>query len=754
MRSITISVFKNEKSNSPKETCGTWDEIVAALSQRGHKSRPSKSGPAIGFYELKPETTRASNNVRQIHAVALDLDNCTSYEDIAEAFARYEHLYHTTHSHSSACPKGRVILPLTRAAMPEEWPDVWRGANQLAGQVADTKTDDLSRLFYMPSCPVERANEARIEHRTGRWLDTDEMIRIGQQSETRNRGEANRLPTASLGSFDVACLFDETKVKAALERVDWDNRDQWLKAGMALHSNGLGESTYALWCQYSKRSAKFNEPKQRATWDGFRVDRDKRITLGSLFHMTGYAEPIAPPSTPNLSELGLAERFLLRHAPDVRYVIGENVFLVWDGRLWRRDPEERLVTEKMTETVKAVQRDEVPALMGRDTAAAKATSMWAIKSAERHSTIDAALRFLKKEPTIAIKPSTLDAESNFLQVENGIVDLKSGELLAATRDMLHTKVSNARYVGGAKCPRWKAFLKDVTQGDAELERFLQRAVGYSLSGTNTLQQFYFLYGLGANGKSVFLRVLRELAGSYATSAKADSFMLHQRSGQAANPDIVAMTSARVVCISEIPKGQRLDTALIKTLTGGEESAARQLYGRQFTFTPRFKLWFAGNHQPEIRDRDHGIWRRMLLVPFTAQIALENQDPELIEKLREDLPGILNWAIEGYQNFVRDGMRPPKAITDAVEVYKGDEDILGDWMSECCDKEPTGTASRAALRASYINHCARSSMRTISDKAFVASLRERGYDTDTKTGGVRGYRGIRLREIPNTARLVA
>jgi putative DNA primase/helicase len=532
MRNLTISFFNNAKSRATSSQEVTWGKLASVLTH--HEISEQKDGGAVGFYALKPGTTRAAENVEAVHLVALDFDSCTSYDEIKCAVEGYEHVFHTSYSHSITCPKGRLVLPLSRPAMPDEWPAVWRGANALTHELADPAAKDIARLFFLPRHPTSSAGEALSIHHSGLWVDTDDLIGLGQ-----SRGEVPAATAARTNDpFGLAPAYDETRVNQALEKLDWDDRDQWLKAGMALHSTDRGEAAYSVWTGYSERSTKFDVQNQRATWDSFKTDRDRTVTLGTLFHLAEFVLPSTalptPESTHARNELGLADRFVKRHTDDVRYVTDESIYLVWDGQIWQRESE-HAVKRLMVEIARSVLRDEAPSLMGKDDREAKATATWAIDRAQKNNTIVNALELVKLDSRIAIKSRALDAEVHLLQVENGIIDLRSGAFTESFRQALHTRCSNATYVSGASAHTWQRFLNDITGSDTEMQAYLARAVGYSLSGITSALVFFFAYGLGANGKSVFLNVIRELAGSYGTTAKAESFMVNRVSGSGATP---------------------------------------------------------------------------------------------------------------------------------------------------------------------------------------------------------------------------
>jgi putative DNA primase/helicase len=743
VRELNITLFDSAKQKHGTPFVISWHKLSRFLTK--HEATVQKDGAAFGFYKLKPGSTRANASIEFADLVALDFDQCIPYDEISEAVKPYAHAFHTSYSHTAECPKGRLVLPLSRPAKASEWPDVWRGAYRLTGKIADSQAKDVSRLYYTARHPIGSEALAFAQVNEGEWINTDWLIELGKQNDP---GDATATVLASLSGNSVAAThpFDIKRIKSALSRIDWDNRTMWLRAGMALHSTGKGAAAFDLWTEYSQASEKFNVEEQQQTWAGFQSNRDSTVTLGTLYYMAGQTALAANAieDRPARSELGLAMRFILQHGKEIRYVVDECCFLNWSGTLWERDASDNIaIRRRMVETVRSIPRDEIPAIMGVNPEEAKRLANWSIDKGQKIQTVKAAIEFVKSDPRVAIKSRDLDSGSHTLQVENGVLNLASGELTDFSPSNLLTRATSALYMADGEAPTWARFLSDVTDGDSDFQRYLQRAVGYSLSSECTEQVFFFLFGLGSNGKSVFLNVLRELAGSHCTTAQATSFMLHGKTGSGASPDIAALNNRRVVCVTEIPIGQRLDEAMIKSLTGGEEMSARPLYGAPFTFTPRFKLWFAGNHKPAIKGSDHGIWRRVQLIPFTVTISAEKKDPNLLEKLRHELPGILNWAVAGYQEWKRIGLNPPAAISDQVKEYKREEDVLAEWLEDYCDHGAERHATREQLQQSYTAYCARTGVRSMSAKALYAALKERGF-AETKRSGIRCFSGLSMK----------
>lgn len=743
MRDLNITAFDSARQKQGQSLTISWHKLSRFLTK--HEATAQKDGAAIGFYKLKAGSTRANTNIEFVDLVALDFDQCVAYNEIAEAIKQYAHAFHTSYSHTAECPKGRLVMPLSRPAKPSEWPDIWRGAYRLTQGMADPQAKDVSRLYYTARHPIGCEAHAFVQLNEGEWIDTDWLIERGKQQDSVDAAASDLAKLA--GQLTAAAYpFDIVRIKSALARIDWDDRAIWLKVGMALHSTGKGETAFELWTEYSKASKKFDAQVQRQTWDGFQSNRDNSITLGTLYHLAGQSSLAASfgEERPARSELGLAMRFIAQHGTRIRYVIDEGCFLVWNGSLWERDTRDDMaIRQLMVETVRSIPRNEIAAIMDINPEEAKRLANWTIDKAQKIQTVKAAIEFVKSDPRIAVKSRDLDSGLHTLQVENGVLNLATGALTDFNPSNLLTRFTCATYIADSDAPTWARFLNDVTDGDIDLQRYLQRVVGYSLSSECTEQVFFFLFGLGANGKSVFLSILRELVGTHSTTAQAASFMLHGKTGGGASPDIAALNNRRVVCVTEIPIGQRLDEAMIKSLTGGEEMSARPLYGAPFTFTPRFKLWFAGNHKPTIKGSDHGIWRRVQLIPFTKTISPDKRDPDLLEKLLHELPGILNWAVAGYQQWKRIGLAPPGVITEQGNEYKREEDVLADWLEDCCELGNEGYSTREQLQQSYAVYCARTGVRSMSVKALYAAFKERGF-AETKRNGARGFSGLLMK----------
>jgi putative DNA primase/helicase len=286
-----------------------------------------------------------------------------------------------------------------------------------------------------------------------------------------------------------------------------------------------------------------------------------------------------------------------------------------------------------------------------------------------------------------------------------------------------TKLAKARYDKEAGCPMWKQFVREIMDYKADLISFLQTAAGWSVSGDTSEQSMFILYGTGANGKSTFLNVIQNILGDYALSTWAETFM--KRNNDTATNDIARLRGARFVTTSETEQGKRLSEHLIKQVTGNDALTARFLYGEYFNFVPTFKIFMASNHKPVIRGTDHGIWRRIKLIPFTTRITEEKRDRYLEQKLLTEKSGILNWLIEGALRWKQEGLKVPVVITNATDEYRGEMDVIGNFLKECCVQRP-GTAIRAReLFQVYQDWCDENNEMATSERMFGLRLKELG-----------------------------
>lgn len=373
------------------------------------------------------------------------------------------------------------------------------------------------------------------------------------------------------------------------------------------------------------------------------------------------------------------------------------------------------------------------------TQTAIALTKWALKS-EDIKRLQATIDLAKSEPTIPIAQEELDRDPWLLGVANGVVDLKTGKLREARREDYMTKVSAVMFDKTAKCPAWLGFLNDIFAKNKHLIAFLQRAIGYSLTGSTDERCVFILHGTGSNGKTTLQNVIGGIMGDYGMTCDPETLMV-KRAGGIGN-DIARLHGARFVATSETDKGQRIAEALIKRLSGNDKVTARFMWAEFFDFEPHFKIWMAANYKPVIHGTDYAIWQRLKLIPFSVTIPEEKRDAHLGEKLNGELPGILNWALKGCLAWQKQGLQEPSEVKAATQAYKQEMDSFGNWLSECCEVAPDKKAKASALYSSYKDYATTSGEQPLSQKEFSYTLQAKGYKREeTKYGNV--YIGLEL-----------
>jgi P4 family phage/plasmid primase-like protien len=441
------------------------------------------------------------------------------------------------------------------------------------------------------------------------------------------------------------------------------------------------------------------------------------------------------------TDLGNAERLIHRHGQNIRY---NNVFgkwYIWDGKRWNEDKTNQM-KQLAKDTVRNIYKE---AYEEEDADKRKALSEHATRS-ESRSRIEAMIALAESE--VPILPDDMDRDIWLFNCQNGVIDLKTGDLLPHDREYMMTKISPIVYDPKAECPTWIKFLEDIMQDEEgnvkhELIEFLQKAIGYSLTGDTSEQVLFFLYGTGRNGKSTFMNTIKEIFGDYGKQTNADTFTV--KKSDRVNNDIAALKGARLVAATESEEGARLAESLVKQLTGGEPILARFLHQEFFEFVPQFKIFFTTNHKPVIRGGDEGIWRRIRLIPFTVTIPPEKLDKHLPQKLRAEMPGILRWAVEGCLKWQREGLGNPKEVQEATQSYKDEMDTLGNFIKEHCVIVPSAKCVVSELYKRYSEWCEDNGEYALSRTKFNRKIEERGFKKERSTGGNYFFFGIGLQQ---------
>lgn len=514
----------------------------------------------------------------------------------------------------------------------------------------------------------------------------------------------------------------------ALRKIDAHDYNTWTRMGHALKT--LSEAGRELWHDWSATSELYDPEEAESKWASFKPERTGHAAIFAEAQRRGWRNPAArgePTQGPGRrSEEHLALAFARENEAGLRYCAAWGQWLFWDGVRWVID-----------KTLLA--KDQARDLCRRAAAASGDERAAAVLGLAR--TVNAVAHLARTDRRLAANPDQWDSDPWLLNTPGGVVNLKTGELGPSDPALHMTKVTGA--APGGDCPTWLLFLDRITGGDAELQAYLQRVLGYALTGDTSEHALFFGYGTGANGKSVLIDTIAGILGDYHSTAPIETFT--ESNSERHPTDLARLRGARLVTAVETEQGRRWAESRIKTLTGGDRVAARFMRQDFFEYAPQFKLFIAGNHKPGLRSVDEAMRRRFHLVPFAVTIPPEERDAQLKEKLKAEWPGILAWMIEGCREWQLIGLEPPTAARTATEAYLEAEDALAAWVDEQCEHDPQAWESSSALFASWKHWAGMNGEYVGSKQRLALALEARGFQPK-RTTQARGLVGLRLKEF--------
>lgn len=500
--------------------------------------------------------------------------------------------------------------------------------------------------------------------------------------------------------------------------------------------------------------------------------------LPATLRVNGSHNGLTPPATIDdsipLSDVYNAWRLSVDHGIDLRYCHPWNSWLTWLGTHWHRDDSGE-VMRRARDTVQHIIQDarawmeRLAPQMEQAALAGDMATLEAVKAKQGQATklfahgakslADTRLKALLSQAQswegIPVAPDALDADRWLLNCTNGTLDLRTGTLRPHQREDSLTCCLPVAYDPTVLCPIWDAFLWRIMGGSGawnpasatvpdlqaaddrarELIAFLQRAVGWALTGDTSEECFFLLHGTGANGKSKFLGALLDLLGAYGLNTQAETFTEQPRNagGAGATPDVARLRSARLVAVIESAENQRLNEKLISQVTGRDRVTARSLYQEAFEFTPQFKLFYACNHLPKITSQNMAMWRRIRHIPFAVTIPESERDLHLDTKLYAELPGILAWAVRGCLEWQRLSLAPPEAVRQATEAYRHEQDLVQRFLDDACHLLPALETKAGALFSGFRQWCKENNERDLSMKEFGKRLDAMGYQKRVSNG---------------------
>ena len=451
-----------------------------------------------------------------------------------------------------------------------------------------------------------------------------------------------------------------------------------------------------------------------------------------------------PNSHPANTDLDRAREFIAALKGDLRYFTASKRWYWWTGTHWMPDSD-----GEITRRVAAFLDLLLEAARLIDDKVARDRAVAAAMAARSVARMKAIVELATTIAGVPVTADELDSHPDLLNVKNGTIDLRTGNLREHLRDDLITCFIPIGYDPAAPRATWLAFLEDDTGGDRELLGFLQRSTGYGATGHTSEQCLFFLHGEGANGKSTYLEAIRGVLGPYSAQAATSTLMV-KSSGNIPS-DLARLSGKRFVTAAEAAQGQRMDDSLIKQMTGGENLTVRELYGVWFELPVQFKLFFATNHRPQLSGMDPAIWRRIREIPFSRVIPTERRDRDLPAKLQAEAAGILAWIVEGASSWHRNGLGVPEVVVAATESYRQEMDPIGAFIEERCERIDGHEVKACDLFSAYRMWAAMDGREAVIQYRFGSEMQRRGIHKKRR-GGIIYRCGLSLASSTSTSRI--
>lgn len=451
-----------------------------------------------------------------------------------------------------------------------------------------------------------------------------------------------------------------------------------------------------------------------------------------------------------LSDQRVAEAMVRTFGADLRYVPERRKWLLWDGSRWEEQADSATVEQRVIQTARNIQAWAVKniANLGQ-----RAEVLKQALRLESNTRVKDVVERAEALPEIRYRYEAFDASPFLLNVANGTLDLKTGILHNHRREDLLTQMTPIAYDPAATSPQWDAFLQTIFREDEELIGYIQRVVGYTLTGVVSERAFFVLYGSGRNGKSVFLETLKALFGDYAAALNPEALMMHREGHHPA--DLAMLRGIRLAYAQETGEGRRLNEPLVKALTGGDTITVRLMRENPWQMTPTFKTWMVTNSKPLIYETGTAMWDRVKLVPFLYTVPEPKKIPlhVLVNRfIRDEGAGILRWAVEGCAAYLAEGLTEPAAICKEIATYREEMDVLGRFLAECCETgQETFRVTWEALYSAYTSWCENSGETPDRGGVLSRKITERGYPSKLERAGSE-VRKVRTRMCLKTHRI--
>src|SRR6056297_1365064 len=440
----------------------------------------------------------------------------------------------------------------------------------------------------------------------------------------------------------------------------------------------------------------------------------------------------------SLTDTGNAHRFIDRYGSVIRYNVDNNKWMYYNGEYWQTDVFDNV--RNFAETIAEEMRLKLKSI---DDEGTRKAIRYNVKRVLQSNGKTALLKEAQHIEGIPVTNNDFDHDKYLFNTASGVVDLRTGSIKQHDKDLMLSEYTPYKIDFHNEPTKFLAFLEDILEGDVEVIKYMQRVMGYAMTGSTQEQCMFFLFGDGSNGKSLLLDIVNEAMGSYGKTSNADILLEKYNAGQGNLGDIARLKGSRFVVTDEAKHNDKLNESAIKTMTSGIGNiVARYLYGNEFEFSPIMKIFMSSNYKPRITGTDHGIWRRVKVIPFNKVIPDEEQDKQLKTKLLKEMPQILGWMIKGCLLWQRHGLNEPDKLKDAHKDYRSEMDIVQRWINEACLIDETEYTPSSELFENFSNYVQQNKEYQLSHTMFGRNMSKKF--KKGRYGGVTVYRGVILK----------
>jgi putative DNA primase/helicase len=732
-RPFVVTFFRNYAAAEKQEETYTLRSLasrIRTITASRKDELPWLKLARFGEARTEKGSLRHDANVLAISGIEADYDGeQIAFAEAVERLTKADllALAYTSPSHTAAAPRWRVLCLFSEELPPDRRAHLLGRLNGVFDGALSGESWTLSQSYYFGSVRNNPAHQVALVE--GTPIDQlNELDELWRGKPNTGAAVSARDDTGfRSGRLDEAALAAEIVSGANYHQASPRLLGRWAFNGMPLVEArqkliDLMEGVF---------------PADRdARWAGRRADVDRCVQdiygreARALDEGRSLARQVKHEEGDNagpVTEDSVAAAFVEHHQDSLRFCHHAGKWYRWTGAVWQRE-ETRLAFDWARN-------------LARQCAAASGEGK-AITAAGKAAFASGVERFVQADRAFAVNSAAWDRDPWLLGTPEGTVDLRTGELRPARQEDLISRSTAVAPAPQAQCPTWLAFLQQACAGDQDLIGFLRRWFGYCLTGVTQEHALLFVYGPGGNGKGVLLVTMAGILGAYATNAAMDTFTASQ--GDRHPTDLAMLHGARMVMTTETEEGRAWAEARIKTLTGGDPVTARFMRQDFFIFTPAFKLTISGNHKPALRNVDDAARRRFNVVPFLHKPP--RPDPTLPDKLRAEWPGILRWMIEGCLAWQRDGLQRPKAVLDATAEYFAEQDVLAQWVEECCNQGKDLGDTSASLFSSWRSYAQSRADEPHNAKWFATMLERQGFQRvkDCQLFRGRGFLGIRVK----------